>query len=310
MFNRSILSHIWVYWALCPFRVSAICNWAYLWFSISLTMLNLLVLRPIISLLSVCFIAQSPVFWLLTSELFQVSLMIFKKPHLVIMLPPIRVEPPRLLLINIIVMVSFLNIITNFLFNNFPPLIVQHSLLSNPIDSRAVLVCLLLLRNSIPSFVLSHIIFKVVLSDYFTIRTHFWRADEALANVGTGDTFLVHIFMGIRELKHIFEWVSAAEFHHSPKEGIAIKTSEASHYLVDFSKGVIIKFLKLLRMAVSTPAHVLYEFNIVGKVQNIYIKENSRFTFYQKVMKEIENCLKFKFKQLNHMWKQSTMHAN
>lgn len=106
-------------------------------------------------------------------HLLNVLLMVLNKSHPVVCLLPFVVKLLRLLLINVIVVVSLLDIVTYFLFHYLSPFVVQHPLFRNSVYTLVVLICLLFLGNCMPPTMLSHIVFKIILLNNPAIWSHF-----------------------------------------------------------------------------------------------------------------------------------------
>lgn len=151
---------------------------------------------------------------------------------------PIRIKSFSLFFINIIIMISLLKVVSIFLSYNFSSLVVKHPFFGNSVNSWTIFIGLLLLRDSISIFMFSHAILKIILSNYFAVRPHFAWTDVALAYIWACWTFAMHIFVNIRELEHVFKWISTV-CHHWSKKWIPLKTSKSSHHLVHFSEWVL-----------------------------------------------------------------------
>lgn len=123
------------------------------------------------------------------------SLMVLKKFHISVSLPPFRIKFLWLLLIYIIVVIRFFHILPNFLPNYFTTSIIKHSFLSNSIHPFSVFVGLLFLRNSIACPMFAHVVLEVVFSNHPAVWTHSWWTHETLKHVGPLSTSLMHVFM-------------------------------------------------------------------------------------------------------------------
>lgn len=77
----------------------------------------------------------------------KISSMVCNETILLIHSFPIVIEFPCLLLFDVEVVVSLLDIVSVLLLYNFATLVVQHTFLSDPVHSSSVFVRLLLLRN-------------------------------------------------------------------------------------------------------------------------------------------------------------------
>lgn len=73
--------------------------------------------------------------------------MVFNKFVLSVDLFPPVVKSSTLLLVDVIVVVGLFHLSITFFSYNLPAHVIQHSLLSNPVDSSCILIALLLLRN-------------------------------------------------------------------------------------------------------------------------------------------------------------------
>lgn len=126
---------------------------------------------------------------------FHIFLMILQKSKLLIASSPRIMKSLLLVLIHIIIMISFLNLTSFFLFYNFVSLIVKHSLLSNSINSITIFIGLLFLWNCLVSFMLPGAILIIAFLINFTISTHCWWAYKGLADIWSFFTIFMNIFM-------------------------------------------------------------------------------------------------------------------
>ena len=109
---------------------------------------------------------------------------ILQKLHLTISVPPILMEIPHLILLNVIIMVGLLHLIAPLLLNNFMSLVIEHPLLSYSVHSIAILVCLLFLRDGLTILVLTCWVLVVAVFLDFSVRPDSRAADEGLAYIG------------------------------------------------------------------------------------------------------------------------------
>lgn len=105
---------------------------------------------------------------------------------------------------------------------------------------------------------LSHGILEIVFPDHPAIWAHFSRTNITLAHVGPLRTLAMHILVDIRELEHIFKWITHAHAHHGPKKWITPEASESPHHLMHLPKRVMtVQSLNLSGLTVSPPTHFL-----------------------------------------------------
>ena len=129
--------------------------------------------------------------------------MTIKKLYFIVFPSPIIIEMTGFLFINIIIVIRFLNICSLFLSHYFPSSIIEHPFLCYSVDSLVIFIGLLLLGYSVSTFILSHVIFKEILTMYLTIRTHFWRTHKSLTHERALSAIAVHIFV---------DWVSGKKY--------------------------------------------------------------------------------------------------
>lgn len=103
----------------------------------------------------------------------QVLLVPVEELHIVVRLPPIIIELGALLLVDVVVVVCFLNLSTSFFPYYFSTFVVQHSLLRYPVDSQVVFVRLVLLRDGVTALVFPHVILEIVLPVHLPIGPYF-----------------------------------------------------------------------------------------------------------------------------------------
>ena len=103
----------------------------------------------------------------------QVLLVPVEELHIVVRLPPIVIELGALLLVDVVVVVCFLNLSTSFFPYYFSTFDVQHSLLRYPVDSQVVFVRLVLLRDGVTALVFPHVILEIVLPVHLPIGPYF-----------------------------------------------------------------------------------------------------------------------------------------
>ena len=103
----------------------------------------------------------------------QVLLVPVEELHIVVRLPPIVIELGALLLVDVVVVVCFLNLSTSFFPYYFSTFVVQHSLLRYPVDSQVVFVRLVLLRDGVTALVFPHVILEIVLPVHLPIGPYF-----------------------------------------------------------------------------------------------------------------------------------------
>jgi hypothetical protein len=118
-------------------------------------------------------VADSHLLWVLQRKLLNMVLVVFNKIEFLICVPPIGVKGGSFFLIDVVVVVGFLDVVPYFFLHYLAAFVVQHSLLSNAVDSLVVFVGLLLLGYCVPLVVLPHVVLKVVLLDHSAIGTHF-----------------------------------------------------------------------------------------------------------------------------------------
>jgi hypothetical protein len=111
--------------------------------------------------------------------------MVFEKLQLLVGPSPARIKPLSLPFIQIVVVVGhFFWLVASLFSHYFPPLVIEHPLLSDPPNPLVVFVGLLLLRNSLTVGVLACAVLEVALAFDFAVGTHLRGAHEGLADVG------------------------------------------------------------------------------------------------------------------------------
>ena len=205
IFGRIVESYI-VFWSLKSSRlliVSTLClskNWFrsswYSWlFNIGLAYswwLNW------ITYLLICWLICD-LHWslLLVFHLTDVSGSILQEFQIWVNLSPVCIKFLRFFFINVIIMVSFFNILAYFFPNYFSTPIVEHSLFSYSVYPLVVFISLLSLRDSITLPMFSHVIFEIFLPFDFAIRTNSSRAGKALKHICSFGSSVSNIFMNL-----------------------------------------------------------------------------------------------------------------
>lgn len=155
----------------------------------------------------------------------KILLVIVQETQLMINIPPFWVKLMSLFFINIIVVISFFDIVASFFPNNFSAFVIEHPFFGNSIDSEIVPVGLLLLRNGLSSFVLASIVLVIVFSYHFPIWPNLWWTHKALADIGTLYTFAVKVLVNwikkelLSENLNMSSKGSLLKFIRSPKNG-------------------------------------------------------------------------------------------
>ena len=124
-----------------------------------------------------------------------VLLMPVQKLHFIIGPSPVVVELLTFFLINIVVVICFLDMVPSLLFNYFSAFIIQHTLFGNSVYSLVIFIGLVLLRNGVSALVFTHIILKIIFFVYFAIRTNFRWTNKGLAYVRTLFPFIMDILV-------------------------------------------------------------------------------------------------------------------
>lgn len=94
-------------------------------------------------------------------------------------------ESVGLVVFQVVVMIGLLNLVSPFLLYYFVAAIVEHPLLGYPLDSVAVAIGLLLLRDGLTVLVLACAVLVVALLLHLSVGTHGGRGDVGLADIGT-----------------------------------------------------------------------------------------------------------------------------
>jgi len=94
-------------------------------------------------------------------------------------------EVTGLMVLEVVVVIGLFDLVTAFLLHYFMSLVVEHPFLGYPLKPIAVLVGLLLLRDSLAIPVLPGTVFIVTLFLHLSIRPHRRRTHKRLADIGT-----------------------------------------------------------------------------------------------------------------------------